>query len=841
MLIIPEKRAIALKLKDPSEIIKNIPDAKIFDWRGVPVTLVPHRLEESLILKNLGIAVPSPVQYHYNWSGRYRPFTVQRSTVDMLTLYPRCFVLNDMGSGKTISALWAFDYLRQKRRVTRALIVAPLSTLERAWGDEVFRNFSHLNYAVLHGTRQKRQALLANRDFDLYIINHDGLETVVDDLAKRDDIDLVILDELAVLRNAQTNRWKVTNEICNKQKFMVPGHRDGKSQIPKIRRVWGMTGTPTPNAPTDAYGQVKLLAPERIPFGFGRFKDQVMQQFGPFLWVARPNAQKIVAEYMYPAVRFSLDDCVDLPELIYTERNAPLSAEQSKAYNQMMETLATEVANGDVVAVNEGVKASKLIQIACIEYTTPVLTLAGWKPISTITADDLVWDGEEWVSQLGAIHKGYREVVDCCGVRMTPDHKVLTTEGWATAQEIVDGKSSERFNRAEVRLPDGYQASRHHYRGDAVCDMAMPVRLREPSGAQESVSKNQASNHPTQLRVSPRQRDTQADQYGRVQRLGEDETAGAEPVRQKLAALWGQRHNCLRTMARVFRSVLSGYGAEAQGLHFGSHRQQWPVFAGELSLGYASGAIEEQENQPHYRHTRGAHDYIGSRRAARDAAPNVERQNFSVSVADRTSIERTSAGVAVYDLVECGPRNRFVVLGNDGPLIVHNCGVCYDVDGQERIVGGEARLNVVEELVEASASKTIVFCPFRSVVAYVTQQLKGRGHKVARIDGSTTKRERDTIFGQFQNGSEVEVIVAIPSCMSHGITLTAASTIVWYAPVTSNETFTQANARCHRPGQKHKCVVAMVSGTPLERRYYKRLKDKQSAQGLLLEILRTAT
>ena len=194
----------------------------------------------------------------------------------------------------------------------------------------------------------------------------------------------------------------------------------------------------------------------------------------------------------------------------------------------------------------------------------------------------------------------------------------------------------------------------------------------------------------------------------------------------------------------------------------------------------------------------------------------------------------------VYDLINCGPRSRFVALGNDGPLIVHNCGVAYDVDGVERVTGAESRVAVVKELIEESSSgKAIVFVPFRSVVAYVTDKLRKAGFAVESIDGSTSKRDRDQIFSRLQTSNDLKVIVAIPSCMAHGITLTAASTIIWYAPVTSNEVFTQANARCHRPGQKHKCVVAQIAGTPIERRYYRRLKDKQSSQGLLLELLRT--
>lgn len=780
-LVVPEKKAIALKLRNPAKITTVIPDARVMNWKGVPITLVPHRLDETLILKNLGHDVPSPVQYYYHWSGQYQPFEVQRVTVDMLTLHTRAFVLNDMGAGKTISTLWALDYLRQKQRISRALIVAPLSTLERAWGDEVFRNFPHLNVAILHGSRAKRLKLLADLDYDLYVVNHDGMEIIAEDLAERPDIDLVIIDELAVLRNAQTNRWKAANEICNKQR---PGNI--------VRRVWGLTGTPTPNAPTDAYAQVKLLAPDRIPFGFGRFKDQVMQQISQYVWVPRVNAQEVVAQYMHPSVRFALEDCVELPELVYIDRDAPMSADQAKAYNQMMNMLATEVANGEILAVNEGVKASKLIQIACLKHDTLVLTLSGWKPICRVSREDMVWDGEEWVSQDGAMFMGVKPVIECYGIEMTADHKVLTDRGWLAAGE-VNGESSERPDRAAVRLPYGHRASRDDNGGHAMRDMVVPMRLREPGGAQEPVSSDKTPADSAQLRVPSWQRDPQNVENARVQHLVEAETTLPVAPRQGLAQIRRTWNQGLRAVGKFVRGVLPRHGSAPAGAYFGPGKQRRPVLPGELPVGNAVGAGEKPEAE-------------------------------------------------VYDLINCGPRSRFVALGNDGPLIVHNCGVAYDVDGTERVAGAEGRVAVVKELVEESASgKAIVFCPFRSVVAYVTQQLRKTGHTVASIDGGTSKSERDRIFSQFQSGQDLQVIVAIPSCMAHGITLTAASTTIWYAPVTSNEIFTQANARCHRPGQKHKCVVAMIGGTPIERKYYKRLKEKQSAQGLLLELLRTST
>ena len=84
----------------------------------------------------------------------------------------------------------------------------------------------------------------------------------------------------------------------------------------------------------------------------------------------------------------------------------------------------------------------------------------------------------------------------------------------------------------------------------------------------------------------------------------------------------------------------------------------------------------------------------------------------------------------------------------------------------------------------------------------------------------------------------MRVLVAQPGAMSHGLTLTAANTIVWFAPITSNETYLQANARITRPGQKVNQLIVMIEGTVMERRYYQRLKDKQKVQGLFIEMVR---
>ena len=101
-----------------------------------------------------------------------------------------------------------------------------------------------------------------------------------------------------------------------------------------------------------------------------------------------------------------------------------------------------------------------------------------------------------------------------------------------------------------------------------------------------------------------------------------------------------------------------------------------------------------------------------------------------------------------------------------------------------------------------------------------------------------TKQQRDDILSAFQKTKDPHVLVAIPSTMSHGLSLTAANTIVFYAPITSNDVYEQACARVRRPGQKHAQLIVNIEGTPVERKMYDRLQRKSRMQGILLDLVR---
>jgi len=335
MLVIPKAKALALKLNHPERVLASISTAQRISVRGQEVIVTPHGVREVSQLNQLGIEAPSPILYHYDWPGRFKPYQHQQDTAAFLTIYDKGLVLNEIGTGKTQSALWAADYLIEVGAVSKVLIISPLSTLERVWGDAIYMNFTHRRATVLHGTAERRRKLL-RQEADFYVINHDGVGVILPELTKRGDIDAVVIDELAVFRNSRAQRWKLLRELTRGRRF-----------------IWGLTGSPTPNAPTDAFAQVKLITPERLQGGFTLFQSQTMSQVSMFRWVPKPDAAEKVHAVMQPSVRFRRDDCMDLPPVTHSVRDVDMTEEQSRAFEAMKRDLMVEYAAGERLEINE--------------------------------------------------------------------------------------------------------------------------------------------------------------------------------------------------------------------------------------------------------------------------------------------------------------------------------------------------------------------------------------------------------------------------------------------------------------------------------------------------------
>jgi len=400
-------------------------------------------------------------------------------------------------------------------QIKKVLIISPLSTLERVWADAIFTGFVHRKFVVLHGTSEKRRKLL-NTEADFYIINHDGFPIICEEAHGK--FDLVIVDEAAVLRNPSTQRFKIF------RKWMA-------NNLPT--RLWLMTGTPTPNDPTDAWALAKLVGSPFCTKTYTAFREQVMMKIGQWKFVPRPESVEIVKHILQPAVRYTRDECFELPDTIIQTRQVELTAEQKKHYSQMLKHFVTEMsAEGTITAVNEAVKIQKLVQIAC--------------------------------------------------------------------------------------------------------------------------------------------------------------------------------------------------------------------------------------------------------------------------------------------------------------------GVAYGDDGQNIGIDCSPRINLVKEVIEEAGEKVILFVPLTGTLHMLEKELS-KHWSVAVVNGEVSSSKRNQIFHDFQHAKIPHVLIAHPATMAHGLTLTSASTIIWYGPINSNEQYVQANGRIERIGKRQISNVVHIEATDLEHKMYERLKNKQKLQGLLLDLIQQQT
>lgn len=511
--ISPKHKALGVPLR--ADLATLFPSAKQVTLEGKSMLIVRHGTDETKLLRNMGFDVPTPILSHYDWEGG-TPFEIQKKTAAMLTMNRRAYVLNGMGTGKTKASLWSWRYLNLRAEAGKLLVVAPLSTLNFTWAREVFQTLPGVKVQVLHGTKQKRLQRLSDPEADIYIINHDGLAVIADELAQRPDIDTCILDELAVFRNGTATRTKITRKVTA-----------------NMRWVWGMTGSPTPNSPTDAWSQCTIITPLTVPKYFNRFRDEVMNKITQFKWAPKHNALDRVFEVMQPAVRFTLDDVMELPDLVERTIDIEMGPKQAKVYKQMEEQAHIMVQSKEITAMNAGAVLNKLLQI---------------------------------------------------------------------------------------------------------------------------------------------------------------------------------------------------------------------------STGYV-----------------------------------------------------------------------------------------YTRDGDVVTLDNDERLTALVDAVNSTDRKVIVFVPFVHALEGIKKRLTSEGYDVRQVSGSTPRMEREEAFNLFQNTSAVKVLVAHPQCMAHGLTLTAADTIIWFAPMPNLEIFEQANARIRRIGQKHKQQVLMFSATKAEQKMYAKLRAKQKVQNMLLEMFADAT
>ena len=337
-----DNKALLLKLRNPKQVTTVIPKSKPVSDHEV---VVNWGIREAHMLRALNIKVPSPIEGRYGWTGKFAPMEHQKTTASFLTMHQRAFCFNEAGTGKTASAIWAADFLMKQGIIKRALVICPISIMDSAWRNDLFSFAMHRSVGIAYGTAKKRKQIIDLKP-DFLIINYDGLEIVREDVAAA-GYDLIIVDEASHYKNAQSKRWKVLNSLVGPDTWL-----------------WLMTGTPAAQGPEDAYGLAKLVSPAGVPRFFGAWRDMVMYKESQFRWKPKQTSTDIVFRALQPAIRFTKDQCLDLPDMTYVKRDVALTKQQELYYKRLKNQMAMEVAGEQITAVNAAVMMGKLLQIS---------------------------------------------------------------------------------------------------------------------------------------------------------------------------------------------------------------------------------------------------------------------------------------------------------------------------------------------------------------------------------------------------------------------------------------------------------------------------------------------
>jgi len=171
-------------------------------------------------------------------------------------------------------------------------------------------------------------------------------------------------------------------------------------------------------------------------------------------------------------------------------------------------------------------------------------------------------------------------------------------------------------------------------------------------------------------------------------------------------------------------------------------------------------------------------------------------------------------------------------------LLQISCGSIYTDTGEVVDFDVSNRLSVVQEIVDECSNKVLIFVPFTHTIKLLNDYLTKNGVACEVINGAVSVNRRTDIVKQFQEQENPKVLIIQPQAASHGLTLTAADTVVWYAPCTSVETYLQANARIDRPGQVNPMTVIHIHGSPVENRLYTLLRGNISNHKQVVDLYR---
>ncbi len=286
----------------------------------------------------------------------FNPHEYQRYAIDFIENNPEAAVFLDMGLGKTVITLTAInDLMFDCFEIRRVLVIAPLRVAKNTWRAELskWEHLKNLRCSVAVGSEKERLAAL-KAHADIYIINRENVPWLIEESGVKLDFDMIVIDELSSFKSHQTKRFKALMRLR-----------------PKVKRIVGLTGTPSSNGLMDLFAEFKLLdMGKRLGRYIGQYRAAYFKpdkQNGQIIFSYKPlpvAEQKIYDKISDITISMKAADHLTMPDLICAEYPVSLSGTEQRQYDDLRERLVLNLPEGEVTAANAAALCGKLSQMA---------------------------------------------------------------------------------------------------------------------------------------------------------------------------------------------------------------------------------------------------------------------------------------------------------------------------------------------------------------------------------------------------------------------------------------------------------------------------------------------
>jgi len=287
---------------------------------------------------------------------KYEAREYQKFATDFILSHPIAGIFLDMGLGKSVVTLTAIDELMFDRfEIHKVLVIAPLRVARDTWPDELQKwdHLSRIRWSVAIGTEKQRLEALT-RNADLYLINRENVSWLVNDSGLPFDYDMVVVDELSSFKSPKAARFRALRKAR-----------------PSVRRIIGLTGTPSSNGLMDLWAEIGVLdMGERLGRYIGRYRETY---FVPdkrnaqivFSYKPREGAEEMIYEKISDiTISMRCEDYIQMPERIDNMVYVRLSDEEMALYRKLRQELILELPDGEIDAKDAKTVTGKLLQIA---------------------------------------------------------------------------------------------------------------------------------------------------------------------------------------------------------------------------------------------------------------------------------------------------------------------------------------------------------------------------------------------------------------------------------------------------------------------------------------------